>query len=594
MAAGLQDGDATVRFEAAFAVGQLFDVAGLSTLENALAKETEPRVRLRLIEGLGKCGDSTAVDVLAGFLADEDLETARFAATALGVLANRGTDITATGNALNNAVSRNDPELTWRCLFAAYRGEVLGAGSGIRQALRQNDPQGLIFACRAAGRLGTRKLNEQVLPLLKHEDWRVRVEALKALGEAKLDFYTAQASLLLEDPNEHVRLTAIETMGQFAQRGGLGRLQGLSESDDWRIRSAVLAARARGQGDGALGELQYAIKDPNWRIRSAAATALGTMQSEQSLMLLESMVKDESPQVLTAVANSLVEMPQRHAVVLNRGLLTQDDSAVLTSAASAAGQRYDLSAVPLLVDAYDVLQSPVDTEVMTAILQALGEILSADASVDRMGELSDGDRARAEALLDSARHDPDITVATTAADALSTIRQELVNPASEATPRIPTHLDLDLAVALEAGKVNPIVRLVTNRGVITLRLFGAEAPGTVANFVTLARSGYYNGLTFHRVVSDFVIQGGDPRGDGWGGPGYAIRCEYNPLHYETGRLGMALAGKDTGGSQFFITHSAQPHLDGRYTIFGEVIDGADVVDQVLVGDRVDEVQLEGI
>ncbi len=127
-----------------------------------------------------------------------------------------------------------------------------------------------------------------------------------------------------------------------------------------------------------------------------------------------------------------------------------------------------------------------------------------------------------------------------------------------------------------------------------LRLFGSEAPGTVANFVTLAGKGYFNGLTFHRVVPDFVIQGGDPHGDGWGGPGYAIRCEINPLLYDTGRLGMALSGKDTGGSQFFITQSPQPHLNGRYTIFGEVMEGQDVVDKIQVGDVIDEVRIEGL
>jgi cyclophilin family peptidyl-prolyl cis-trans isomerase len=116
----------------------------------------------------------------------------------------------------------------------------------------------------------------------------------------------------------------------------------------------------------------------------------------------------------------------------------------------------------------------------------------------------------------------------------------------------------------------------------------------VANFVGLARRGYFNGLSFHRVVPDFVVQGGDPRGDGWGGPGYTIRCEYNTLGYERGRVGMALAGKDTGGSQFFITHSPQPHLNGRYTIFGEVIEGEDVLDAIQVGDIINEVLLEGI
>jgi cyclophilin family peptidyl-prolyl cis-trans isomerase len=133
--------------------------------------------------------------------------------------------------------------------------------------------------------------------------------------------------------------------------------------------------------------------------------------------------------------------------------------------------------------------------------------------------------------------------------------------------------------------------LHTQRGPVHLRLLGDEAPGTVRNFVTLARKGYYDGLTFHRVVPDFVTQGGCPRGDGWGGPGYSIRCEINPVPYRRGTVGMALAGKDTGGSQFFICHSPQPHLDGRYTVFGEVVDGMEIVDLLQEGDRILRVEI---
>jgi len=104
--------------------------------------------------------------------------------------------------------------------------------------------------------------------------------------------------------------------------------------------------------------------------------------------------------------------------------------------------------------------------------------------------------------------------------------------------------------------------------------------------VQLARSGFFNNLAFHRVVPNFVIQGGDPRGDGNGGPGYQIRCEINELPYERGAVGMALSGKDTGGSQWFVTHSAQPHLDGGYTVFGRVREGMDIVDQIARGDRI--------
>lgn len=126
----------------------------------------------------------------------------------------------------------------------------------------------------------------------------------------------------------------------------------------------------------------------------------------------------------------------------------------------------------------------------------------------------------------------------------------------------------------------------TEKGDITLELFPNEAPGTVANFEKLANKGFYDGLTFHRVIPDFVIQGGCPNGNGTGGPGYTIKCETegNPHKHGIGALSMAHAGKDTGGSQFFITHSPQPHLDGVHTVFGQVIEGMDVVYKIRQGD----------
>ncbi|MBS1517917.1 MAG: peptidylprolyl isomerase [Bacteroidetes bacterium] len=136
------------------------------------------------------------------------------------------------------------------------------------------------------------------------------------------------------------------------------------------------------------------------------------------------------------------------------------------------------------------------------------------------------------------------------------------------------------------------VTIRTNKGDIRIELFPGTAPMTVLNFLKLSEKGFYNGTVFHRVVPNFVIQGGDPTGTGYGGPGYSIRSEFSPLEYETGMLGMASSGKDTEGSQFFITHSATPHLNGKYTIFGKVTGGMDVVDKIMVGDLIEEVIVE--
>lgn len=131
----------------------------------------------------------------------------------------------------------------------------------------------------------------------------------------------------------------------------------------------------------------------------------------------------------------------------------------------------------------------------------------------------------------------------------------------------------------------------TKKGNIELVLFEEDAPNTVANFEGLANKGFYDGLTFHRVIPDFVIQGGCPKGNGTGGPGYTIKCEINENKHVAGALSMAHAGKDTGGSQFFITHSPQPHLDGVHTVFGKVTKGMDVVNSIKEQDVMTKVRV---
>ena len=145
--------------------------------------------------------------------------------------------------------------------------------------------------------------------------------------------------------------------------------------------------------------------------------------------------------------------------------------------------------------------------------------------------------------------------------------------------------------ALVEPPVSPHVFIDTDKGTIQIELAVLDAPITVRTFAELARSGYFAGVAIHRVVPNFVVQDGDPRGDGEGGPGYTIRDELNQRPYLRGAVGMALDWADTGGSQFFITHSPQPHLDARYTVFGQVISGMDVVDALARGDVIREVRV---
>ena len=138
-------------------------------------------------------------------------------------------------------------------------------------------------------------------------------------------------------------------------------------------------------------------------------------------------------------------------------------------------------------------------------------------------------------------------------------------------------------------------KMITDKGTMEIEFYDKDAPGTVENFVKLSKDGFYDGLTFHRVLPDFVIQGGDPNGNGSGGPGYSIDCgtEGDNQYHDRGVLSMAHAGKNTGGSQFFICHSRNntAHLDGVHTCFGKVVSGLDVIDEIREGDHIKKIDI---
>ena len=163
-------------------------------------------------------------------------------------------------------------------------------------------------------------------------------------------------------------------------------------------------------------------------------------------------------------------------------------------------------------------------------------------------------------------------------------RSFLPPPAESFESQVP-----DTQIVKVAGSYEAIIQ--TTKGTIAVRLKRTDARETVKNFVSLIGRGFYNNLLFHRVVPGFIVQTGDPKGSGWGGPGYAIPCETHPTSFVRGTVGMALTGRDTGGSQFFITQGPAPHLDGRYTAFGQVVQGLEVVDSITVGDRILSVEL---
>lgn len=321
--------------------------------------------------------------------------------------------------------------------------------------------------------------------------------------------------------------------------------------------------------------------------------------------LLE-LARDRSPAIATAGLHALAEIDDPAVLPILRAALLSDDPGVLAAAATAvavrsidAGKR-DLEAVPLLEDLVGERTSAADLEARLSAIEALGALArSAVANIDPTGSTpstaAPSSPWLARTVVPLAR-DPGVAVRTRAREALlghaellrAFDQAELESAASRPSP-FPAELAAQLDRFVEQRAIG--LRVRTEAGTFTIEFEGAAAPINQANLVALAEDGFFDGLSFHRVVPGFVVQGGDPRGDGYGGPGYVVPCEWSNLRYERGTVGIALAGKDTGGSQFFVTQTPQPHLDARYTVVGRVSEGLDVIDRLLPGDRIEAVEI---
>ena len=287
------------------------------------------------------------------------------------------------------------------------------------------------------------------------------------------------------------------------------------------------------------------------------------------------MLADADQRVLPGVLASLARLRAPDAVDVMLDHLKADDPVVRGAAADALGELKPANGAAALADAYRAGLRDAEYTARSSALAALAHYGAAAATPVLTSALADKDwavRVRAAALL-----------------------KEL-DPSSDADARIrpaPTNEDRAFYEAdhLVNPKVSTEVYIDTDRGSIQIELAVLDAPLTVEHFVALARKNFFDGLSFHRVVPDFVVQGGDPRGDGEGGPGFTIRDELNERSYVRGTVGMALDWPDTGGSQFFITDSPQPHLDGKYTAFGRVVSGMEIVDQIQQGDVIRRVRV---
>ncbi|MEZ5287696.1 MAG: peptidylprolyl isomerase [Vicinamibacterales bacterium] len=327
------------------------------------------------------------------------------------------------------------------------------------------------------------------------------------------------------------------------------------------MRAASLTAIAHIDPDTFLTVLSSLDADAHWSVRAAVAAALGGLGPERGSARLHAMLDAEDarvdPAVLTAMAAAgLEDAAQVLTARSHHGRCGRPDGGrQRPRAPEGHGQC-----------ARDRRRAPA---------------ASGDASAWTCGHAvgaRDADPSLARPALTAALGDSDWAVRVRAAELLTQL--DPASPASPETPAPELALTGDALKTLISPPFTPTAYIDTTAGMIEVELAIVDAPRTVANFTDLARRGFFVNVPFHRVVPDFVVQGGDPRGDGEGGPGYTIRDEINQRPYMRGTMGMALDWRDTGGSQFFITHSPQPHLDGRYTVFGQVVSGMDVVDRL--------------
>src|SRR5437660_746378 len=441
------------------------------------------------------------------------------------------------------------------------------AARGVSRALVDStrlDPQGVV------GRLR---------PLLADRDPQVRINALRALATFHDSAFARLAVPLAGDADVNVAVQAETTLGVL---GGRAAVEALGV----RLASAVFALRrqaliALAQADSAAGVTAAAalLGDADWRWRSVAAEVFGGAGDRPRL---EALLGDPDGRVVAQALQTLARVvPEADPTLGPRApdLLAHPDPAVRSVAADLLARHPVTADVDRLIQAYTrAAGDPFDDARLSAVA-ALGAIARASA---------EGRLAVAGRFLGTVPRADDYLVRRLAAERLPDAADRWGPAVPIATGRGPeAYRDAVRRHLLAALRGQPPrVTIETDRGTMVVELYGTEAPLTVAAFLDLVERRYFDGSRWHRVVPNFVVQDGDPRGDGWGGPGFVLRDELNPVRYETGTMGMALSGPDTGGSQFFITHSPQPHLDGSYTVFGRVVSGFNVLAAITQGDRI--------
>jgi len=615
----LNDGDSTMRREAAFAFGQLPDV-GSNALFERLKVEKAPDVRRTLIEAIGKTGRPADGKLLLGLVtpAIGGGEKARVLLS-LGRLARKHKgqlgDLKMPWASAFAATDTPPIRYGWSYLLRALKSTLnQAAADALKRCLKDGKSAARVECARALD--GLKNLQALRAQASQDKDWRVRVAAARAMISAKdIESVTARLTALVQALSEG----AMNPDGSDSHE--LNVL--LAGSLDWPLTTDISAVAKKlhsvASQDPKTTETPFSTGRAH--LHCAAATILDRKAKRPKrsrvcgtdaypLRLREEWLVrttiDLAPKKRTAklirmyrklgtsgrisVLEALGTIPRSkkgNALILKA--LMDENAAIVGTAATVSVKTRPETLGEVLVNAYRKAYGAGEFGAVQSIFEAFGAVGLIES----------------QQILERHSNDADPGVKQTARQALKAVdralrqrqnqQRQIGGLSSGRQARLPP------PVGTLDGQ-NPDRRLVrppkygqgiihTSKGEIHLAFFLKDAQDTVKNFIKLAGRDYFNGHVFHRVVPGFVIQSGDPTGTGWGGPGYGIPCEINPRPFQRGTVGMALSGKDTGGSQFFITHGPAPHLDGRYTAFGKVTKGQEVVDAIGSGDRIIRVEL---
>ena len=580
--AGLsKDQNEDVAETAIFSLGLVGGKDSIEPLKYALKKRRK-NIKIRALEALSATGEPEASEPIISYLSN--FSTALRVAAAISL--SRLDDSTAV-SACGTAIFDPDPRVLASIAYTLGRCEDKSHEKHITDLLENKDSTVKMRAVEALGRMGSKKAIDPLFAMTEGEDRMVTLKAAEALARIGDKRCARALEKLLSSTDPYMQTIALGGLESIDEDNSFESILPLLDSKSLMVRLAALKAAGATGEDKSRERLLAIYRNGTPIERMTALEALGLVGDKQDLPLFVSaLTGDGDPLVREGAATALGTWHKEKDLYEedeggNRpidallGAIGGDDWVVASIAAESIGKIAEKETIDDLARLYPQSIERVDSDRKLAVLGAITAI---------------GERktVREESVppllkfLNEASKDPDPRVGQAAVQAAKQFKGSLKAQPSGPWPRG----DLPWGnPALPMGERK--IRIVTGRGNIEITLYGDDAPNMTQSIITLAKQGFYKDLTFHRVVPGFVIQGGCPRGDGWGDAGYFLRSQFNLHRYERGTVGMAHNGKDTPGSQFFITHTRQSHLNGRYTVIGKVTSGMEVVDTIERGDTFD-------